>query len=509
MPRRGRAAGRTASNPPPTAGWNTKEGLTDMPSDAAITLDNWFPETDRVTLRRGYTEWATGMSGNVDSLLEYSPATGTPELFAVASGSIYDVTTTGAVGSAVVSGLNGSQYQHVQMGTAGGQFLLAFNGEDEPQIYDGSAWAGTSITGPTENNLVWCNIHQNRLWFGEKNSLKAWYLPAKAIAGTAAEFDLSSLSSLGGYIMAMGTWTRDSGSGTDDVAVFLTSEGEAIIYNGTDPVSASTWALVGVFRIGQPIGRRCMAKAGADLVLITQDGFVTVASILMTDRSQADQVALSSNINQAVNTAQRSFSTLFGWDVMVYPRAVMMIFNIPQSATTFHQYVFNTITGAACRFTGVNARSWGLKGDLPFFGGTDGKVYQFDEGASDDGDNIEADAVQAFSYFGSKQLDKWFKSVEIVFQSNAAPNAAIEMNTDFSVVPSTTTPSQSGEASGAKWDTAIWDEDLWAGSDQVYQEWRGVRGYGRSGSVRVRITTNSSRPSWHSTNVLFIPGGVL
>lgn len=506
---RGRGSGKTVSLPPPTAGWNTKDGLTDMPSDAAITLDNWFPETDRVTMRRGYSEWATGMSGNVDSLLEYNPVSGTSELFAAAGGGIYDITTTGAVGSAVVSGQSNNQYQHVQMGTSGGQFLLAFNGDDEPQIYNGSVWAGTGITGPTENNLIWCNIHQNRLWFGEKNSLKAWYLGPKAIAGAATEFDLSSLSYLGGYIMAMGTWTRDSGSGTDDVAVFLTSEGEAIIYNGTDPASASTWALVGVFRIGRPIGRRCMAKAGADLVLITQDGFVTVASILRTDRSQADQVALSSNINQVVNDAQRQYSTLFGWDVMVYPRAVMMIFNIPQSSSAFHQYVFNTITGAACRFTGVNARSWGLKGDLPFFGGTDGKVYQFDDGESDNGNNIDADGVQAFSYFGSKGTLKAFKSVRVVFQSNAAPNAAVEMNTDFNIQPSATSPSQSGEASGAKWGVAIWGEALWGGSSQVYQRWRGVRGSGFSGSVRVRIASKSSRPSWHSTDVLFKPGGIL
>lgn len=506
---RGDRTSKTVSLPPPTGGWNNKEGLTDMPSDAAIILDNFFPETDRVTMRRGYSEWATGMSGNVDSLLEYNPASGVSELFAAAGGDIYDVTTSGAVGAAVVTGQSSNQYQHVQMGTAGGQFLLAFNGEDEPQIYDGSTWAGTSITGPTEDNLIWCNLHQNRLWMGEKSSLKAWYLAVNSIAGAATAFDFSGIASLGGYIMGMGTWTRDSGSGTDDVAVFFTSEGEALIYSGTNPASASTWTLVGIFRIGKPIGRRCMAKAGADLVLITQDGFVTVASILSTDRSQADQVALSSNINQAVNDAQRQFSSLFGWDVMVYPRAVMMIFNIPQSSSTFHQYVFNTITGAACRFTGVNARCWGLKGDLPFFGGTDGKVYQFDDTESDNGNNIEADGVQAFSYFGSKGRIKSFKSVRIVFQSNAAPNAAVEMNTDFSVRPPTAAPSQSGDASGALWGAAIWGESLWGGSNQIYHQWRGVRGSGFSGSVRVRIASNSSRPSWHSTEVLLKPGGVL
>lgn len=151
-----------------------------------------------------------------------------------------------------------------------------------------------TVTGPTAANLVWTNNHQRRLWFGEEQSMSAWYFPVNTIGGAAQEFPMGALAKRGGYIMAMGTWTRDGGAGADDVAVFLTSEGQAIIFAGVDPSSVSTWDLVGVFDIGKPIGRRCMIKAGADLVMITQDGFVAASSILQADRSQAERVAISS-----------------------------------------------------------------------------------------------------------------------------------------------------------------------------------------------------------------------
>ena len=52
------------------------------------------------------------------------------------------------------------------------------------------------------------------------------------MSGAATEFPLGGIASKGGFIQAMGTWTRDSGAGADDVAVFVTSEGEAILAEG-------------------------------------------------------------------------------------------------------------------------------------------------------------------------------------------------------------------------------------------------------------------------------------
>lgn len=503
-----RAPARSKELPPPVEGWDTREALSDMDEKRAVVLDNWFPSTDKVTVRRGYSSHATGMSGDVETLLEYTGVDGTNELFAVNDGKIYDVSSAGAVGAAVVSGLTNSRFQQVQIGTSGGQFLFAVNGADTPRTYNGTTWANASITGPTAANLIWCNLHQRRLWFGEEDSLSAWYLAVNSISGAATEFSLAGIAKLGGYIMAMGTWTRDGGDGQDDVAAFITSEGEVVIYSGTDPASASTWSLIGVFRIGRPIGRRCMIKAGGDLIIVTQDGFIPMSASLIRDRSQADLVALSRQINKAVNDAVRDNATEYGWQPFVYPKGTQMIFNIPQGNSTYFQFVFNTITGAPCRFKGINAVCWGLKGNAAYFGGTDGVVYLHDDGTSDAGTNIEYDAVQAFSFFGSPGRKKAFKCVEPIFQSNGNPNVAIDLNLDFQLKAFQGVTAAS-PSSAATWGVSKWGVGTWGGADQVYRGWRGVRGVGRAAAIRIRGETTGPRPSWLSTNFLYVPAGML
>lgn len=501
-----RAPSKSKSLPPPVGGWDTREALADMPGENAVILDNWFPSTDKVTVRRGYTSYATGMSGSIESLIEYTPLTGSNKLFAANGGNIYDVTSTGAVGAAVVSGLSNNRWQHVQMGTSGGQFVIIFNGEDTPRTYNGTTWANTTISGPTNANLIWGNLHQSRLWVGEIGSLSAWYGAANAIGGSFTEFPLAGVFKQGGYIMAMGTWTRDAGSGQDDVAVFITSEGEAAVYEGTDPSAASTWSLVGVFRIGRPIGRRCVIKAGGDLIIVTQDGFIPLTAALVRDRSQTEIVALSAQINKAVNDAVRDFGSNYGWQPFIYAKGTQFIFNIPMANSTYAQFVFNTITGAPCRFTGINAVCWGSKGADAFFGGTDGVVYKYDDGNSDGGNNIEFDALQAFSYLGSPSRTKAFKRVEPIFQSDGNPNVAIELNTDFQI-KTFTAVSAASATTAALWGVAKWGVGVWGSADQIYRGWRGIRGSGRSAAIRIRGASSSARPSWISTNLTYVEGG--
>jgi len=86
-------ASTSSSLPPPVGGWDTRESLADMPVKHAILLDNWFPETDKVTMRRGSTDHATGMTGAVETLISFVPESGARQLFAAANGAIYNVTS--------------------------------------------------------------------------------------------------------------------------------------------------------------------------------------------------------------------------------------------------------------------------------------------------------------------------------------------------------------------------------------------------------------------------------
>jgi hypothetical protein len=493
--------------PSPVEGWDAQNELSDMPEKRAIILDNWYPTTDKLNIRPGYSSWATGLGAPVETLIEYTPTTGSGQLFGCANGNIYNVSSAGSVGAAVQSGLTNARWQYVNFGTAGGQFVVAVNGADAPRNYNGTTWATTpAITGPTAANLIWINAHQRRLWFGERDSLTAWYLPVNSIGGAALSFSLAGLATRGGYLMAMGTWSRDGGDGQDDVAVFLTSEGEAIVYQGTDPSAASTWALAGVFQIGKPIGRRCFKKAGADLLILTQEGVVPVSSILSIDRSQSERVALTAQINKAFNDYVRDYGSLFGWEPLIYPRRTMLLFNVPISSTAAYQIVFNVLTKAPCRFTGIPAICWGLRNDDAYFGSSNGTVYKFDTGASDAGTNINTDALQAFNYFKDTSRRKNFHAIRPIFDANGIPQIAAEMNTDFRILPPAAVPT-SLAGGGGLWDSALWDVDKWGGDTDVYDGWLGVVGDGVSGAIRLRTASNSLTAGWLSTKVHYTPGG--
>ena len=500
------SASRATSLPPPVGGWNALDALADMRPDQAIQLDNWFPDADRVSVRRGYTAWSTGYPAAVETLMPYVPPAGSATLFAASGGNIYNATGSGAVGAAVLSGRSNARWQWAQMTTAGGHFLFVCNGADTPQTWNGTTWANTTITGPTVANLAWVNIHQRRMWVGEINSLRGWYLAPNAVGGAADFFDFTGLASLGGYLLGMGTWTRDGGSGPDDLAVFLTSEGEALIYSGTDPSSTATWGLVGIFRIGRPLGRRCMIRAGAELLIMTEGGFVSLSDVLPVDRAQQAAAAFSRQINPAVVAAARVTGSNFGWQAFLYPRSNMAIFNVPAPAGVYDQFVFNTITRAPCRFKNVPARCWGLLNDSAYFGGANA-VFLFDTGTSDNGSEIVATAVQAFNKFGSAAQRKAFKHCQAILTAEAPPSVGLDLVVDYRLEVPAPIPTETQSAL-ARWDEARWDEALWAG-ETVFDAWRGVRGIGRVAAVRLVSVSQFSRPSWLASNVLYIPGGTL
>jgi hypothetical protein len=131
---------KVASIPAPIGGWNQRDSLASMPSSDAVILDNWYPTPYDVGVRAGSSSWSTGLPGNVETVAAYNAAT-TTKLFGVSNGAIYDCTSKGAVGAAMVSGLSNSRFQKANMGTAGGQFLVMVNGLDLMQVYNGNGWA--------------------------------------------------------------------------------------------------------------------------------------------------------------------------------------------------------------------------------------------------------------------------------------------------------------------------------------------------------------------------------
>lgn len=509
---RRRQPSRTESVPAPIGGLNARDALAAMPPNDAVTLDNFFPTTTTVNLRNGYTAWATGLPANVESLMPYQSATA-GKLFAASGTAFYDVTSQGAVGAAVVSGLTNARWQHVNVGTPGGQFMMAVNGADKLRGYTGSVWwadgDGThDITGVDSSTCIHINLYKNRVFLVQKNSFTVWYLPLNSIAGAAASIDMSPLFKLGGYLMAMMTWTVDNANGVNEYALFISSEGEVVVYLGSDPSVANNWTIQGTFRIGRPVGRRCFVKVGADIILICADGFFPLSKALLTDRSQL-QDAISNKIINLVNNDVQSYGNNFGWQPILYPIGNKLIINVPQRENKIqYQYVMNTITGAWCRFTGWNANCWATLGDSLYFGGNlgyganTGYVAKADTGYSDNGTFINGEVKTAFQYFGAPGMLKRFTMVRPTFYTAGTIQAALSMDVDFQDIRPTASPSFSGTG-GTQWNTGTWNTFPWGDVQSVKRSWQGVTGIGTAGALHMLVKNNATPLQWQAVDYVF------
>jgi hypothetical protein len=499
----------TVTYPAPTSGWNARDALALMGKGDAVILDNFVPKTTEVVLRKGSSDHVTGITGTVETLSVYAKENGTYSMFCAAGASIYDVTTTGAVGAAVQTGLANARWQTTNFATAGGKFMYMVNGADSPRLYDGSTWTAITgvstpaITGVTTTNLIHVNMHQRRLWFVEKDTMKAWYIPVLSIGGAAQAFDLSSLFGQGGYLMAMATLSSDSGTGMDDLAVFISSEGEVAVYKGTDPSSSSTWYLVGVFVVGSPVGRRCFAQYGGDVLIISKDGVLPLSKALLTARNNTS-IAISDKIQQAMSEATSSTGTLFGWELTIYPEENLVVMNVPQSSTKSYQYVMYAINGSWCRFKDWNAATFARLGSNLYMG-IAGKVMKVYTGTSDAGNAIVGEALASFQYHGGMSLKRYTLARPIISVENPYVTLLAGLNVDFDQTAPSGVLSVVNFQVGT-WDTSLWDSGLWSGDYKISKNWQAYGGVGYCAALHMKAATVASGLKWQSVDYTFESG---
>jgi hypothetical protein len=480
---------RGSSIPPPVEGWDAISPIAAMSPKRAVKLINFFPQTSWVEPRKGFrVHCNTGTDRPVETIAAYHGLS-SDKLFAASEDTIFDV--TGANASAEVTSLSNARFQYINFATTGGNFLFMVNGADDPPYYDGSSWSTATINGDIDGDqIVYVCAHKNRLWFATNNSSDAAYLAVDSIQGSATAFPLGGLFTLGGYLMAIGTWSVDGGTGPEDYIVFYSSRGQIAIYRGSDPSDAANFSLVGVFDMGAPLGRRCMTKVGADIALIGIDGVVPLSRAMIFERAAVQKVTLTQNIQRVMNQSARDYKNNFGWQLISYPRGTRAILNVPVSENLEQeQYVMNTITGAWCQFTGMNANCWEVFLDDPYFGGNEGIVYLADTGSTDFNQTFTADMMTAFNYFNSRGTQKRWTMCRPLLTTDQAINPGIAFNTDFQDNAPIYYQSQELTPSG-QWDSAKWDQDIWGGAVQTRANWASVAGLGYCASIRVVISVD-------------------
>jgi len=377
----------------------------------------------------------------------------------------------------------------------------------------GSYVVTPSITGVDPRRFIHINLYASRIFFVEKDSARVWYLPVNSVGGVAQQLDFSSLLNLGGYIMAMATWTIDNAAGVNEYAVFISSEGEVLMYSGTDPAVAENWVKAGRFVIGRPVGRRCFMRVSSDVILLTSDGFMPMSQAMLTDRAQ--QVALSDKITNLVSADLTNYQNNFGWQATFHPGGDKLIFNVPQiSGSMQYQYVMNTISGAWCRFTGWNANVFATLTDALYFGSNVGVgansayVAKADFGYSDDGGYVQAEAKTAFQFFGYRGYEKQITMVRPIFVTGGNVNAALTVDMDFNDAYPAAMPTFTG-TTGTLWGTKKWNTFPWTSGGNIKKDWQGVTGVGDSGALHMRVVNNKTSTQWQSIQYVFKKGRIL
>ncbi len=474
----------------PTGGLNTRDSLSQMEVTDAPEMTNWFPSQGKVVTRKGYSVYAAGLNGNVETLAELRDGT-TKKFICANSDEINDVTNPASI-SNLGSGFTNARWQTVNMNGN----LLLFNGADTPQVYDGSTLSNSTIhsSGLTPSELDGCNVHKNRLYVWSTDDSCFYYGSTNAIQGSFHKFDLAGIAPYGGNLISMATWNHDGGDGVDDYALFIMSSGTALLYDGSNPSSANDWNLIGIYKIGEPLSVRSIAKVGGDVAIMTRPDFVFFSEVFKNGGAVTSQTKLS---GAALDSANTYFSN-YGWEVVLYPKASIggwLFFNVPVATnTTYIQYGLNTITGAGFEFSNMNARTWGLYDNNLYFG-EDGAIMKADDGLNDNGNNIPCTVQAAYSDLGSPQekVVNEFRNV-ISVDGNVVLNTTISFDYGSRAVTQDVSSVSSGTPWGSPWGSP------WSPVSAIRNELVVTSGEGVALGMKIFVALNGQQLSWYRTD---------
>lgn len=474
--------------PAPYGGLNTRDSESNMEQTDAVVLENFIPEQGGVKSRNGYAEYCT-LTGNVETLIEHFSGNNR-KFLACHNGSISNITNSSSI-SVLGSGYTNNRWQSV----AFNGYTLMVNGADNPIKYDGSTISSNAInpTGGTASALNGINIFKNTVYVWDTNNPYFWHGAVNTITGTFTKFDLSFVCPNGGNVSQMITISRDGGSGVDDYCAFLMSNGYAVVYEGDDPSKVANWALVGVYKLAKPLSIRSSIKTAGDVAILTKQDFLLFSTALQNEGQAVQNTKLSGAVLDVVN----KYSSNYGWEVISYPKKALLFFNVPLATNSrYEQYGFNTITGAAFKFTNMNAITWGLYNDDLYFGGV-GKVYKADTGQTDNNNYIVCKAQSAYNNLGlpaEKIVNSYRNTIKV--DGSAVVNSIV--NFDYGRTSSKQT--NSINAVGSVWDEAIWDEAEWSPENETQNKLIYSSGQGVDLSMRIEANLKGQNLSWYRTD---------
>jgi hypothetical protein len=515
----------------PIGGLNTVASALDMPDTDCPLVVNLLAAENGLRTRLGYREWSKGLLGDstneVRSLL---PFTGSQEsssrVFGVLDNGIYDVSAGGTSSPRVatfrVTNGNSGFGMSTVMVTAGGHFLVYCDELNGTWLYseNGGTWTrvvmGTGpqqISGVDPDNLVFPFVFKNRLWFVERDSANAWYLPLNQIYGVAQKFPLGALFRAGGHLIGLWSWTYDGGAGLDDSLVAVSSGGDVLVYQGTDPSQAATFGLKGVWSIGPPpAGRRIGNSTGGELLLLSRLGLVPMSKLVLGAITSAEFA--TAKVSNYLNDIMREKAVYPGWAVIQQPEDATLLVLIPRGYSSTDTQLAQALASPLrpwFPYTGVpmlSAANW--EAHL-YFGTADGRVCVH-TGTADNvlltGTTlvpISWSFVSDFSDLGTPTQKQVQLIRPLVVSDMRIPAIGVAARYDYDktvALPSVTTYSTTGT-----WGYARWGVDKWGGAVPFSRAGVGV-GMGVNAAVAVS-GRSTGKVLVLGVDVTFTTGGFL
>lgn len=532
--------------PPQQGGINAIAGAATAPITDALFMVNMVPSEFGVAVRLGYREYCqpvpAGSSG-IRTLIPVEPQdVALPKkMFAVTNDGIYDASAAGAVPIKVqdfaTKGDPAGWCSWTNMTTLAGQFLLVCDMANGYYYYNVGTGVWTKVTygtgagqisekdpadgvaDPTtfEFVIVW----KNRVWFIQRNSGKAWFLPAGTVVGSGPTngvdaFAFGNKFKVGGQLKALYNWTLDGGEGVDDYLVALSSAGDMLVYKGTDPATTD-FIMHGSWWVGRvPEGRRVGDDNTSDLLILSAYGVIQpsklVAGLPLTDA----QASISYKINPRINEVLQRSIHLHGWQIKQDPKNQLTFVITPKElGLPYQQFVYHTVTKGWAQFVGIPMQTAEVWDGQMYLGDADRRIYRYsgntDRAMLDDGGvsatAIEWESLTTFQNFGLPAQFKRVQMMRPMFIGGSVPAYQIAARYDFDISQLPGSPAYVAPAGGL-WGSGIWGTDVWGGGYIVNQPPYGGKGIGRH--IAISIRGRSSADTTHvGTDVLFDVGGML
>ena len=415
--------------------------------------------------------WLIAVNETGDAVLRYNGTSWQSLDLSGVAGWAYS--TAYAVGALAKDVASNTYWRNTSAHTSPATGTFAAYRSANPAVWVGTATDGASfINGPVGSpvefgkGLSYVAKYRNRLFFAGTKTMDVWYLDFDAIGGTLKKIPMSGAASLGGYILFLTNWSIDAGDGIDDKLVVVTSEGEALIWTGSNPEDSENWRQEGRYFVGRPLGMNAHSQVGGDVLILTTEGIVPLSQTITKSAGEMELAMISRAVRRMWREEARS-KNIFPWSIRRWDEFGGIFITFP-GGTPGNRYclAMNSATGAFARAVGWDAMCFvKLRGDM-FFGTQDGLIMQMERSGYDDANHRKipyvCTLVGGWEMFQARSQTVVWHQARAVFTSGAAEPFVPQLDAATDFIITIPPPPAPGPDPGLidVWDQGHWGPDM-------------------------------------------------